>query len=221
MLPIAAAPPDLMTLAGAALVMFFVTIGPLEIAPVFAPLTARADAAKRRHIALRATLVGGATLLVFALGGQWLLRALGITFPAFHIAGGILLLLLAVDLLLAHKLGLADLTPSEQREAGREADVSVFPLAIPLIAGPGTMTAILLLMDRAAGSLAAQGVVIGAMLVVLAGTYISMRLAGAIARALGETGVNVLSRISGLLLAALAVQFVLDGVRASGVLGGH
>jgi multiple antibiotic resistance protein len=213
------APHNLVSLAGAAFVMFFVTIGPLEIAPIFAPLTARLDDQRRRRIALRATLVGAATLLAFAFGGQWLLRALGITIPAFNIAGGILLLLLAIDLLLAHKLGLADLTPDEQREAGREADVSVFPLAIPLIAGPGTMTALLLLMDRAAGDPSAQAVVVSAMLAVLAATYVSMRLAATISRALGETGVNVLSRVSGLLLAALAVQFVLDGIKASGLLG--
>lgn len=207
---------SLLSLGGAAFVMFFVTIGPLEVAPMFASLTARADGGRRRRIALRAAVIGGATLLLFALVGQPLLRALGIGFPAFHIAGGILLMLLAIDLLMAHKLGIGDITPDEQREAGREADVSVFPLAIPLIAGPGAMTAVLVLMSRAQGSLAAQATIVAMLLCVLALTYLSMRLAGRLAITLGETGTNVLSRVSGLLLAALAVQFALDGFRAAG-----
>ena len=203
--------------AAAAFVMLFVTIGPVELAPVFAGLAGHKSAAARRKIALKAILVGGGVLLAFAAGGNGLLQLLGIGFPAFRIAGGILLLLLAIDLLLAHKFGLGDITKEEEREAEHEANIAVFPLAIPLIAGPGAMTAVVLLMDRAGGALGAQALVIGMLVAVLAAGYVAMLAAGTLSRLLGVTGINVLTRISGLLLAALAVQFVLDGIASSGL----
>jgi len=203
--------------AAAAFVMLFVTIGPVELAPVFAGLAGHKGAAARRRIALKAILVGGGVLLAFAAGGTRMLALLGIGFPAFRIAGGILLLLLAIDLLLAHKFGIGDITREEEQEAKHEANISVFPLAIPLIAGPGAMTSVVLLMDRADGSLGAQAVVVAMLLAVLAAGYAAMLAAGTLSRLLGVTGINVLTRISGVLLAALAVQFVLDGIASSGL----
>lgn len=202
----------------AAFVMLFVTIAPIELAPVFLGLAGRKTTVARRRIAVKATLIAGGILFAFAFGGQAVLSALGISFAAFRIAGGILMLLLAIDLLLAHKFGMADITPEEEQEASHEQDVSVFPLAIPLIAGPGAMTAVVLLMDRAGPSLLGQGIVLAMLGLVLLIGLIAMLTANTLARVLGVTGINVLTRLSGLLLAALAVQFVLDGVATSGLI---
>jgi multiple antibiotic resistance protein len=204
--------------AVSAFIMLFVTIGPFDIAAIFVVLTPRGRGRARRQAALRAVLVAGIVLTLFAFGGIRLLALLQIGLPAFRIAGGILLMLLAVDLLFAHPTGLSSITPREEREAEQTRDIAVFPLAIPLIAGPGSMTAIVLLMGQAAGDLARQGIVLGALAAVLLLTLATLLAAGAVTRALGVTGTNVVARVSGVLLAALAVQFVLDGVRDSGIL---
>ena len=157
-------------------------------------------------------------LLLFAFAGEILLRALGIGLPAFRIAGGVLLLLLAIDMLFAHRLGFQRLTEGENREAGRADDISVFPLAIPLIAGPGALTTMVLLMGRTGGELTAQMTLIGVLVVVLVITLGVLLAANRVVSVLGQTGVNVVSRILGILLAALAVQLILDGVNAGLVL---
>lgn len=201
-----------------AFVMFLVTVGPLDVVPLFMSLTARIRPVRRRQLAVQATLVAAGVLYAFAFGGDALLGALGIGAPAFRIAGGILLLLLAIDLVFARHTGLSSITPTEEVEAEREQAIGVFPLAIPLIAGPGAMTAVVLLMGRAAGAPARQAVVLAMLALVLALMLAAMLVAERILRLLGVTGVNVVARVSGILLAALAVQFILDGIQASGLM---
>jgi MarC family membrane protein len=191
-------------------VTLFVIIDPIGSAAIFAALTRGATAAFRRRMASRGTAIAGALILVFAFGGAALLRALGITLPAFRIAGGVLLFLLAVDMVFARPSGIRSPTAPEEAEAGQRADISVFPLAFPLLAGPGALTSIVLLMGRAQGPVAAAGV-IAALLAVMLLTLLLLRAAPQVLRLLGVTGANVVSRVLGIILAALAAQLVLDG----------
>ena len=197
-----------------AFVTFLVTVDPFGVAPLFVGLTGHASAAERRRLAVRGVVIGSAILIVFALVGEPLLRALGIGLPAFRIAGGILLLLLAVDMVMARQSGLRTMTPGEDAETHSRSDISVFPLGIPLIAGPGAITSVVLLVGKVSGDIAAQAAVIGVLVGVLILTLICLLLAGQLMRLLGVTGINVISRVSGIIVAALAVQFMIDGVRA-------
>lgn len=208
----------MLELAIAALTMLFVTVEPLGLAPVFISLASHLGRKERRRIALKAVAIASGVLLMFAFGGEALMKLLGIGFPAFRIAGGLLLLLVSIDLILARPTGLSSITPSEQAEASAENDISVFPLAIPLIAGPGTMTAVVLLMGKTSGQPMMQGVVLAMLAVIMLITYLTLLGSEAILRIMGVTGVNVLMRVGGIVLAALAVQFMLDGIIASGLL---
>lgn len=196
-----------------AFVTFFVIIDPVGTAALFAVMTHHMAEAQRRRVALRATLLATAILLLFAAGGDALLAALGIGLPAFRIAGGILLFLLATDMVFARHSGLRGVTSVEDQEAGRREDLTVFPLAFPLIAGPGAMTSTMLLMGRAQGDAMAAASVVGVLLAVLLILLMLLLAAPWVLRVLGVTGANVVSRILGIILAALAVQFVLDGLR--------
>lgn len=198
-------------------VALFVTIDPLGIGPVFAALTRGADDAHRRLMAIKGVLIAAGIILFFALGGDFLLRALGIGLPAFRIAGGILLLLLAIDMIFARPSGLRSTTESEREEASHRQDISVFPLAIPLIAGPGTLTTILLLMGRTGYEPVAVAAVLGVLALVLGATLAVLLTAARMTRLLGITGINVVSRVLGIVLAALACQFVIDGILDSGI----
>ncbi|MFQ5776321.1 MAG: MarC family protein [Kiloniellaceae bacterium] len=198
----------------AAFVTFFVVVDPVGVAPLFVSLTPGATTAERRRTALRGATIGGAVLVAFALVGEPFLRALGIGLPAFRIAGGVLLLLLAIDMVMARQTGLRATTPGEDEESGQRADVSVFPLAIPLIAGPGALTSVVLLMGGARGDLAAQGVILAVLVVVLLITLACLLAAAQLMRLLGTTGVNVVTRVFGIVTAALAVQFMIDGALA-------
>ncbi len=200
-------------------IALIVILDPVGTAAIFAGLTRGTPAAHRRRMAIRGVTVAGVTLLVFAFAGDLLLRSLGIGLPAFRIAGGILLFLLAIDMLFAHRLGFQRLTESENREADRAEDISVFPLAIPLIAGPGGLTTMVLLMGRAGGRLEAELLLLGVLIFTLAISLGLLLAAGRVVTILGTTGVNVVSRILGILLAALAAQLVLDGVNAGLTLG--
>lgn len=191
-----------------------VTIDPLGVAPVFAGLTAGQTGPERRRSAVRGVLIAAGVLLGFALGGELLLSALGIELAAFRIAGGVLLLLLSIDMVMVRHSGLRTTTESEEAESGQRADISVFPLAIPLTAGPGAMTSVVLLMSDARGAPARQALVLAELLLVLALALACFLGAGRLLKVLGITGVNVVTRVSGLLLAALAIQFGIDGVRA-------
>jgi multiple antibiotic resistance protein len=193
-----------------AFVTLLVVVDPLGLAPIFAALTRGFSEKQKRDSAIRGTVLGAAILFLFALAGDVLLEALGIGLPAFRIAGGLLLFLLALDMIFARPSGMRASTVREQEEESYQQDISVFPLAIPLLAGPGAITTVLL---YTGGSGTAQvAVFMAALLVVLLLTLASLLLAPSVMRIFGETGANVLSRVLGVLLAALAVQFVLDGL---------
>ena len=196
---------------------FFVTVGPVDVAVVYAALTPHHPRAYRRAMALRATVVATGILLAFALLGETLLTWLGISLPALRTAGGILLLLIGIDMVFARQSGGVSATPSETQEAAHRADISVFPLATPLIAGPGAMGAAILLM-AGAPDWRHQATVLAMLLLVLLLTLVCLLTAVQIQRFLGITGAQVLTRILGVLLSALAVQFIFDGIMASGLL---
>jgi multiple antibiotic resistance protein len=197
-------------------VTLFVIIDPIGCAAIFAALMRGTPEDLRRRIAWRGTVIAGILILVFALVGERLLRALSITLPAFRIAGGVLLFLLATDMVFARPSGIRSPTVPEQEEAEHRTDISVFPLAFPLLAGPGALTSIVLLMGRATSLLAAAGV-IAALVAVMASTLLLLLAAPQVVRLLGVTGTNVVSRVLGIVLAALAAQLVLDGI-SEGVL---
>jgi multiple antibiotic resistance protein len=195
-------------------VVLFIVVDPLGVAPLFASLTRGAGAAAQRHMALRATALATVILLMFFFAGDGLLRLLGIGLPAFRIAGGALLFLLAIDMVFARQSGLRSTTEREQAEAEHKRDISVFPLAFPLIAGPGALTTVLL-MSASAGGLSLRTAMVAVVLAVSGLTLFALLAAGRILRLIGETGANVLSRLFGLVLAALAVQYMLDGLHAA------
>jgi len=202
-----------------ALTTFFATLGPADLLLVYAALTQKNTRAERQAMALRGTLVATAILLFFAVFGDAMLRLFGITLPALRIAGGVLLLLISIDMVFARHSGGTGTTPEEENEAQRRTDISVFPLATPLIAGPGAISAVVLLTTGTGGFTLAWVVVVAALLAILLLCYLVMLVAIPIQRLLGLTGLAVVSRVVGVLLAALAVQFLLDGVKASGILG--
>ncbi|MCP5425018.1 MAG: NAAT family transporter [Gammaproteobacteria bacterium] len=192
---------------------FLVVIDPLGLAPLVAAMTHGYEEAERRRMVFRATAIATGILFSFAFGGDYVLASLGISFAAFRIAGGILLFLVAIDMLFARQIGLRSLTANEDAEAVQRHDISVFPLAIPLLAGPGAIASVLLLMGRTQGDIRLQAAVLTVLLGVLLLTLISLLLAGRVVKVLGVTGINVVTRVLGILLAALAAQFVLDGFR--------
>lgn len=197
---------------------YFATIGPADVAALFAALTPNNSVAERRQMAIRATLIATAILLAFALFGEAVLALFGISLPALRIAGGILLLLIAIDMVFGRPSGGTTTTSEENAEAALKEDISVFPLATPLIAGPGAIGATMLLVADAEADRLRIAIVIGVMLGVLLLTFLLMLVATQVQRLLGVTGLHVVSRIVGVLLAALAVQFILDGIRTSGIL---
>lgn len=206
--------PDVMLVA---FTTFVITIGPVDVAAIFAALTTRADARHRRRLAWRATAIATVILLAFALGGRPLLHYLGISLPALQTAGGMLLFLIGVDMVFARESGGVSATEEEVREAAARPDIAVFPLATPLIAGPGAMSAIVLLMANA-GSDLERVAVVGMLLLTLALTLLCLLTANTLQRLLGLTGMHVITRVMGVLLCALAVQFVFDGIEGSGLL---
>ena len=203
-----------------ALATLFATVGPIDVAAVFAALTATASAAERRSIAVRGVVTATIILLVFALLGKFLLAGFGISLAALRTAGGILLLLIGIDMVFARSSGATSTTDEEAREAQRKQDIAIFPLATPLLAGPGAMSSSILLMANAEGHLAHQLMVLLAILAVMLVALVSMLTASQIQRLLGVTGTHVITRIFGLLLCALAVQFMFDGIAQSGLLAG-
>ncbi len=197
-----------------AFVTLFVIIDPIGLTPLFAALTQGEDQAHRRAIAVRACLVAFGILAVFTFFGEAVLGFVGISMAAFRIAGGILLFLTALDMLFERR--------SQRREGQAEEeerpDPSVFPLAIPLIAGPGSIASVILLAGQAPG-IGGMVATLGVATVVLITVFALFLTAGLLERLLGRTGINVVTRLLGMLLAALSVQFVLDGLHSFG-LGG-
>ena len=193
-----------------AFVTLLVTIGPVETGAVFMGLTSGVHRPERRSLAVRAVLIAGGLLTMFTLGGLALLRLLHVSLPAFRVAGGVLLFMQAVTLVFSSP-GLSSISEREEREARQPGDIAVFPLAFPLIAGPGSLSAVVLL-AAAAGGLVGRVVLVGVLAVCLLLTLAAMLASDWLVDRLGNTGADVVSRISGLLLAALAVQFVFDGL---------
>lgn len=198
----------------AAFVTLFVVIDPIGLSPLFVALTRGMSSSERRVVGMRAAVIAIILLTLFGLLGEGLLAFIGISMPAFQIAGGILLFLTALDMLFDRR------AQRRQGHADVVEDPSVFPLAMPLIAGPGAMAAMILLTGQAAGNW--QGV-LAVHLVMVAVVALALMLffaAGLLERALGRTGTMVVTRLLGMLLAALSVQFVLDGAHAAGLLPG-
>lgn len=204
--------------AMAAMAAFFATIGPLDVAAMFAVLTAKASPSETRKMAIRGILIAGFILIIFALLGESILNGLGISLAALRTGGGILLLLIGIDMTFARDSGGTSTTDDENAEASNKEDIAVFPLATPLIAGPGSIGSAILLMANAEGDITHQAVVLGALVAMLLLTFIMLLLASKIQGLLGVTGMHVISRIFGVLLSALAVQFIFDGIRTSGLL---
>jgi multiple antibiotic resistance protein len=195
-----------------ALVTLAVVVDPLGLVPSFVAITHGLPDRSRRAVALRACIIAAAILAGSALIGDWLLRTLSIGLPAFRIAGGLLLFSIASEMV----FGLRIVRQSKQTEEALEEhvrNIAAFPLAIPLMAGPGAITAAVLLAGRAGGDLTRLGVLLGVIAAVLALCFVVFLLAARIAALLGTTANVVLSRLLGVLLAALAVQIVIDGVR--------
>jgi multiple antibiotic resistance protein len=197
---------------------FFATIGPLDVAAVFAALTHENTGRERRQMALKGALIGAGILLFFGLFGEIVLTYFGITLPALQASGGVLLLLIAIDMVFARHSGGTSTTDEENDEAKVRKDLSVFPLATPLIAGPGAIGATVLLVAAREGDVIGLSVILGVLMGMVLLTYVLMLLASQVQRLLGVTGLQVISRVVGVLLAALAMQFIFDGIRNSGLL---
>jgi multiple antibiotic resistance protein len=196
-----------------ALVTLFVVVDPVGLAPAFLAVTAGLPAATRRQVAWRACLIAATILAGSALIGNWLLGSLGISLPAFRIAGGLLLFSIASEMVFGVRIARQSET-AEQAVEDHMRNIAAFPLAIPLMAGPGAIAATVLLAGRADGRPLFLGVLLAVIIVVIGAALIVFLIAGRIERILGVTGNVVLSRLLGVLLAALAVQFVIDGIRA-------
>ncbi len=200
------------------LTTFFATIGPPDIALVFAALTKNATAKERFIFATRGILVATIILLFFGWLGDAILSLFGITIAALRTGGGILLLLIAIDMVFARHSGGTGTTKEENAEAKKSDDISIFPLATPLLAGPGAISAVILL-TTGAQSQTEYWLVMLALVLIMFFTWTMLLLAIPIQKILGVTGLAVVSRIVGILLAALAVQFIFDGIKASGLIG--
>lgn len=193
----------------------FATIGPLDTAAMFAVLTANASSREKRATAVKGTLIAALILFSFALFGEVLLNRMGISLAALRTGGGILLLLIGIDMVFARSSGGTSTTGDEQREAIDKPDIAVFPLATPLIAGPGAMGAAILLMANVKGDSQLQAIVLLSILAILIVTLLCLLLATQTHRLLGVTGMHVVSRVFGVLLTALAMQFIFDGIAES------
>jgi multiple antibiotic resistance protein len=198
----------------AALVTLLVVVDPIGLTPAFVGLTAGLPRAARNQVAFRAAIIAFAILTGAALAGDWLLRTMSISLPAFRIAGGLLLFSIASEMVFGVRI-------ARQSEAAGKAveehvrNIAAFPLAIPLMAGPGAITATVLLAGRTSGDPMRLALLVGIIAAVMIACLLVFLAAGRIERLLGATGNTVLSRLLGVLLAALAVQFVIDGVKAA------
>jgi multiple antibiotic resistance protein len=196
-----------------AFVTLFVIIDPIGLAPLFLALTRGMTAEERERVGRRALLVAFALLLAFGLLGERLLTAIGISLPAFRISGGLLLFVIAFDMLFERRTD-----RREQKANELPQDPSVFPLAMPLIAGPGALATMVLLSSRHGGDPAMLVGIHLVMALVLVITWVLFRMSGFVGRVLGHIGIVILTRLFGILLAALSVQFVLDGLRDYGLI---
>jgi len=197
-----------------ALVVFLVVIDPPGLVPIFIALTQGFDTRRKRMIALRGTAISFAVIILFAYFGEMVLEALSIGMAAFRISGGALLFWIAFEMLFERRADRKESAADEARSEEEAHDLSVFPLAVPLIAGPGAITSTLLLMDRHGGDMAGQLSVLAAAGTVIAGLAVILLLADTVRRLLGRTIINTLTRVLGIVLAALAAQTVISGITA-------
>ena len=197
---------------------FFATVGPVEAAVIFATLTTHISARERRQVALRATMIATTILAVATLFGGPLLQQLGVSIPALQTAGGIILLLIALEMVFARPTSAFKLTPPEGAEAHTKDDLVVFPLATPLLAGPGAMSAGILLAANAGTDPVKLAVTMGALAAVMGITLALFLIAPQLTRVLGVTAQRVLMRVFGILLAAIAVQALFNGIGGSGLI---
>ena len=213
---------DLISLFAATFVTFFVLIDAPGVAPVFATLTANGTPAWRRKMAVKSTFVATLIMFFFAFGGAWLMNAMHISIDAFRAAGGVLLFMIALDMVFEKRTERrehrAEEVLEEQRKHTEPDDISVFPMGIPMIAGPGSIATAMFYMSDANGIIE-KGVVLGAIGLNLVLTLIVFLLAGPIVRLLGASVAGAMTRILGVILAALAAQLLIDGIKGAFVLG--
>ncbi|MDA5193426.1 MarC family protein [Govanella unica] len=199
-----------------ALVTLFVILDPIGLMPIFAVMTKHGGEAYQRSMALRSTVVATIVLVLAFFFGDMVLRLFGITIPAFRIAGGVLLFATALEMIFEFSAKHRKKTAEEaSHDHPAHEDISVVPLAFPLMAGPGAITTTILLSSSHQGNLSAQLVVVAALLIVMFGTYLFYRVSGRVMELLGETVTSVITRLLGVILAALAVQFIIDGVKGA------
>ncbi|MAT36074.1 MAG: MarC family transcriptional regulator [Ponticaulis sp.] len=211
---------ELISLFSATFVTFFVLIDALGVAPVFAAMTAPGGAAYARKMAIKSVFVATLIVFAFAIGGAWLLEKMHISLDAFRAAGGALLFLIAIDMVFEKR--------TERREQRAEDymdehttmdDISVFPLGIPMLAGPGTIATAMLYMGNSDGNLAEQGIVLAALGVNMVLTLLIFLVAGPLIRFMGDSVAGALTRILGVILAALSIQLLIDGIKGAFNLG--
>ncbi|MEZ0495851.1 MarC family protein [Sphingomonas sp. IW22] len=197
-----------------ALATFFVVIDPPGCAPIYAGLTTDASAAQRRSMAIRAVLISGLILVGFALFGERLLRALHVSLDAFRIAGGIMLFLIALEMVFEKRTQRREDRAQKIIDTPEVEDVAAFPMAMPMIAGPGSIASVMLMMSQSEG-LPQTLVVMAALATILIVTLVALIAAGPLMRLMGAKIEAVITRLLGVLLAALATQFILDGLAAT------
>src|SRR5262249_22635091 len=208
-------------LALTAFTMFFATVGPVDCAVIFASLTSKHSRASRSRMALQACGIAATVLAVAAVGGKFVLTGLGVSLAALQASGGIILLLIALDMVFARPRGTFSITAPEASEARHKDDIVVFPLAIPLLAGPGAISSAVILAAKAQGDAATMAAVLAALFAVMLIAVILMLAAQEVHAVMGLTAQNVVLRVSGILLAAVAMQFFFEGLAASGLLAGR
>ena len=208
---------ELVALFISSFVTLFVVIDPPGCVPIFSSLTAGTSNAHRRSMALRSIAIASGVLVAFALGGEAFLGALGISLAAFKIAGGVMVFLIAIDMVFEKRTQRRENRAEEVKAAAPDLeaeDISVFPMAIPMLAGPGSIAAIMLLSARA-DSVADEAVVMAALAAVMVITLLSLLAAGPLMKLMGAKFEGALTRLLGVVLAALAAQFVVDGIKIS------
>jgi len=202
---------DVLTFGLVAFSAIFFVVDPLAVLPIFLAMTANETPAQKRGTALRAAITSGITLTIFAAAGTLIFRFFGITLGAFKIAGGVLLFLVALDMMQARQSRTRS-TPEEEQEGIEKADVAIIPLAIPLLSGPGSIATVMVLMSRHTGFVYTIPVFISIFLTAVI-TWLMLRGAEWIERRLSKTFMNVVMRVMGLILAAISVEFVIAGIK--------
>jgi multiple antibiotic resistance protein len=202
---------ELLSIFLVALPAVFFVVDPFGVVPIFVAITARESPQKARETAKRACLVGCGVLLFFALFGGLVFKVLGVSLSAFRVAGGILLLVTSLDMLRG-RTSQTKTSPEEEREGAQKDDVAVVPLAIPLLSGPGAIATVMVLVSKGRGLITVLPVLVSILLTFIASYYL-LRGASVVQRVLGQSGVAILQRLMGLILAAIAVQFIADGAR--------